>query len=338
VQGILLSPAEIAALPASGTEWTAIADRYAAPYGGAYAMGIRDDSNKDALVAALYGARMSDSTAKGTARDMINTMMGNGRDDTDVLATLRNISAYILAADLIDLATFDATTDAAFRSWLTTELSHPYTGGGGGGSILSIADYKANNFGTHANCDRLIAGLYLDDPTMYTDARNVWYGWLTGDPAFIPDPRNWTGTNWQADYLGTARYGINPAGATRDTHDFGGIIPEDMTRQGEYTGAWPPYTGSWPPPTGGGQNYIHGATDGATLACWIMHRQGEDAWNWGDQAMLRQMQFKYSVSQTPYSGFMWQTSVINNVYGQTFADVDPTATSTNVGYGAWWSM
>jgi hypothetical protein len=331
--GILLSASEIAALPTTGSGWQAIVDRVNSPYGGCYCLGQRDKSDLDVLAHALYGAREGDTTAKNFVRDKISHVMTAGRTDSDVLATLRNFSSYIVSADLIDLKSYAPTVDAKFRTWISAELKHQYSGGGGGGSILSIADYKANNFGTHANADRLIAGLYLGDDAMYTAARDVWYGWATGDSSYIPSPRNWTGTNWQCDYLGSARYGINPQGCTRDGHSFDGIIPEDMTRQGEYSST------SWPPPGGAGDNYIHGAMDGATLSFWVIsHHGAESAWAWGNNAALRQMQWKYNNGQAPYSGFKWQIPVIEKAYGVSFAGNDPTATSTNFGFADWWAQ
>jgi PKD repeat protein len=336
--GILLSPAQLAALPTTGAGWQAIVDRVNSPYGGCYCLGQRDDSNKDVLAHALYGARLGDATAKAFVRDKISAVMAGGRDTNDVLATLRNLSAYIISADLIDLKTYAPSVDTSFRSWLRTEINFNYAGGGGGGSVVSIHDYKANNFGTHAGADRLAADLYLGttaDLADYQTARDVWYGWATGDP--FTDGRNWTGTNWQCTPTGTTAYGINPAGCTRDGHSFDGIIPEDMTRQGEYTGAWPPYTGPWPPATGGGENYIQGAMDGATLSFAIITHHGENAWAWGSNAAKRQLDWKYANGQPPYSGFKWQIPVIEKAYGVDYTGNDPTATSTNFGYADWWA-
>lgn len=325
--GILLSATEIAALPTTGAGWDAIAARVAAPYGGMYKIGVRDDSNKDVLAHALAGARLANNTYKTFVRDKISAMMAAGRDNADVLATLRNLQAYIISADLIDLSTFDSALDASFRTWLAAEIRHDYAGGGGGGSVISTHNKKANNFATHAGACRLAAALYLNDTAEYNAARNVWYGWITGDPAYIPSTRTWSSTNWH--FNPAQKRGINEAGATVDGRRFDGVIPEDQERAGEYV------AGTWPPTF---TNYVHGAMDGASLSFWIMARKGETCWAWGTNAMKRQMDWKYEVGDLPYSGFRWQLRVIEKAYGVTYAGHEPTAASTNFAYADWWAQ
>ena len=60
-----------------------------------------------------------------------------------------------------------------------------------------------------------------------------------------------------------------------------------------------------------------------TLSFWMLARQGEDPWAWGNQAALRQMQWKYANGQAPYSGFRWQIPVIEDAYGIDLPGNDP---------------
>lgn len=322
-RGILLSQEELMALPTSGPGWDALVARVQRPYGGAYVLGVRDDSNKDVLAHALVGARLDLDDLKSFVRDRIAAMIAAPRNASDVLATLRNLQAYVISADLIDLASFDPALDSRFRTWLAGEIRAEYSGGGGGGSVVSTHDRKPNNFGTHAGATRLVAALYLGDTEEYRRARDVWYGWATGDPAHASDARSWSGTDWQC---GDGRmYGINPAGCTRDGVDLDGVIPEDQRRCGGLS------------ITPCATNYVHGATDGMALSFWIMARQGENPWEWGDRAALRQMQWKYRVGQAPYGGFRWQIPVIEAAYGIDLPGNAPAATSTNMGYADWWA-
>ncbi len=324
--GILLAPAELAALPTSGPAWDALLKRADTPSGDAQKLATRGDFNKDVLANALVGARLNDTARKAFVRDSIRTVITAPRNVNDVLGTLRHLQTYVVAADLIQLSSFDPTFDAQFRTYLYAEIRFNYSGGGGGGSVISIHKKKANNFGTHAGATRVVADVYLGDTVDLADATKVWEGWATGDPALQDPTRKWVGTNWQADP--TRQSGINVAGWTRDGHDFGGILPEDQTRCGEYTGAWPPCA----------TNYVHGATDGMTLAFWVLARRGYPSWQWGAQAALRQYQWKLSVRQPAYSGYRWQIPVLNKVYSTTFGDADPAANSTNMGYAAWWTQ
>jgi hypothetical protein len=321
-KGILLSRAELMALPTSGPAWDAIMARVQNPIGGSYRLGTRDDSNIDVLAHALAGARLDDERYKRFVRDKVEQMMAAPRKESDLLGTLRHLQTYIISADLIDLRSFDPALDARFRRWLAAEIRFEYSGGGGG-SVISTHERKPNNFGTHAGASRIAAALYLDDAEELKAARDVWYGWATGDPDFVPEDRVWTGTDWQCS--DSRPSGINREGCTRDGHSLDGVIPEDQERCGEF---------SWPPCA---TNYVHGATDGMLLSFWMLARHGEDSWAWGDQAALRQMRWKYEVQQPPYSGFRWQIPVVEAAYGLDLPDNDPTATSTNFGYADWWA-
>jgi hypothetical protein len=323
-EGILLSQAELMTLPTSGPGWDAIMARIASPYGGSYTLGTRDESNKDVLANALAGARLGNATYKDFARDKIEHMMTAPRNAGDVLGTLRHLQTYVISADLIDLASLDPALDGKFRTWLANEIRANYVGGGGGGSVISTHDKKPNNFGTHAGATRIAAALYLGDDAELKAARDVWYGWSTGDPSYAPSTRVWTGTSWQCGDGGS--YGINPQGCSRNGVNLDGVIPEDQERCGEFS------------TTLCATNYIHGATDGMALSFWMLARQGEDPWAWGDRAALRQMEWKYDAGQMPYSGFRWQIPVIENAYGIDLAGNDPASASTNFGFADWWAQ
>jgi hypothetical protein len=322
-KGILLSPAELMALPTSGPGWDAIMARIKSPYGGSYTLGTRDESNKDVLANALAGARLNNAAYKAFARDKIAHMMAAPRNTGDVLGTLRHLQTYIISADIIDLASFDPALNGKFRTWLANEIRANYSGGGGGGSVISIHNKKPNNFGTHAGATRIAAALYLGDAAELKAARDVWYGWATGDPAYTPQTRTWTGTSWQCD--SSHPRGINATGCSRSGVSLDGVIPEDQERCGEFS------------QTPCATNYIQGATDGMTLSFWMLARQGENPWAWGDRAALRQMKWKYASGQAPYSGFRWQIPVIEKAYGIDLAGNAPTATSTNLGFADWWA-
>jgi hypothetical protein len=322
-KGILLSPAELMALPTSGPGWDAIMARIKSPYGGSYTLGTRDESNKDVLANALAGARLNNAAYKAFARDKIAHMMAAPRNTGDVLGTLRHLQTYIISADIIDLASFDPALNGKFRTWLANEIRANYSGGGGGGSVLSVHDKKPNNFGTHAGATRIAAALYLGDAAELKAARDVWYGWATGDPGYVPPTRKWEGTSWQCS--STRPSGINATGCNRNGVSLDGVIPEDQVRCGQFS-ASPCAT-----------NYIHGATDGMTLSFWMLARQGENPWAWGDRAALRQMNWKYKSGQAPYGGYRWQIPVIEKAYGIDLGGNTPTATSTNFGFADWWA-
>lgn len=322
--GVFISATELAALPASGDAWLAVLARADNLSGDPANVSVRGNHNIDVLANALIGARLDDPTRKEWVRDQLVAITQAARDNNDVLATLRQLQTYVIAADVVRLAGLDPDFDAQFRIWLDTERHHDYAGGGGGGSVISTHDRKPNNFGTHAGASRVAAAIYLGDSVDLDAAANVWKGWASGDPALIPDGYRWTGTTWQADPDRPA--GINAAGATRDGNRLDGVIPEDQERCGEY--GWPPCA----------TNYIHGAADGMLAAFHMLSRRGYDAWGWGERAALRQYEWKYEVGQPPYveyDEFRWQIPLVNHAYDTSFDGADPAATGKNFAFAAW---
>ena len=66
--------------------------------------------------------------------------------------------------------------------------------------------------------------------------------------------------------------------ATHRGHSIDGVLPDDQRRGGPF---------EWPPPR---ENYVYEALQGATVQAALLSRAGYDAWDWGDQALLRRDQ------------------------------------------------
>lgn len=319
--GLLMSHEALRALPTSGPAWEALLARAGAPSGDPANVSVKGEHNIDVLANALVGARLDDVRRKAYVRDELRKVTQAVRDPEDVLATLRHLQTYVIAADVIQLATFDPGFDADFRRWLDTERRVEYRGGGGGGSVISVHERKPNNFGTHAGASRVAAAAYLGDAFDLARAAEVWRGWATGDLSVLRDGYRWSGTDWQAEP--SQPIGINRLGAVRDGHRLDGVIPEDQERCGEF---------SWPPCE---TNYVHGVADGMLVAFALLARQGYDAWGWGDRAALRQYEWKYEVGQPPGGEFRWAIPIVNHAYGTDFTGADPAATGKNLAFASW---
>ena len=69
--------------------------------------------------------------------------------------------------------------------------------------------------------------------------------------------------------------------------------------------------------------YAWEALQGAVVQAEILHRQGYDAWQWQDRALLRAAQFLWRLDQL-YGGWWasgddeWQVWLINAAYGTDF--------------------
>ena len=218
--GIFISPADLAALPRSGAAYEAVAAAAGRPWPKP------DLSNPDGrhqlhvLAAALLGDRAS---ARDGIRDALATFVP-GREST-VLALGRQLPAYIVAADVIDLAAFDPGVDTQLRADLAT-WRDGVVGTHQRWSTLSFTfGDSSNNWGAHTGAAVIAIDAYLQRPL---DADWAIYRGFTGDVEAhrFPQPpiarRTWYGARtWTPVQM-----------LPNDPRD--GAVTEDAWRAGRY--------------------------------------------------------------------------------------------------------
>jgi hypothetical protein len=321
--GIWVAPEELAWRPAAGPAW----ERLKAAADGE--LGKPNLSDQDSLhdvrtlAAALVYARTADSTYRAKAADAIMSAIGTEAGGR-TLALGRNLLAYIVAADLIDLKRYDAARDQQFRVWLDgvrhIQLESL--------TLISTHELRPNNWGTLAGASRIAAALYLGDRSDLARAAQVFQGWL-GDRSAYAGFVYEEDRSWQADP--SAPVGINPAGASRDGRSIDGALPDDMRRGCALR--WPPC------PTG----YPWEGLQGAVAQAELLHRASYDSWNWSDQAIRRAAQFYLDLSRQYPDGGWWPTTdkddawavwVTNQAYGASFPTA-PLRPGKNMGWTDW---
>jgi hypothetical protein len=68
----------------------------------------------------------------------------------------------------------------------------------------------------------------------------------------------------------------------------------------------------------------------------ILHRQGYDAFEWGDRALLRALQWLHQHAQYPAAGDdTWIPHIINHFYRSAFPAPTPSLPGKNVGWTDW---
>jgi hypothetical protein len=87
--------------------------------------------------------------------------------------------SYVIAADLIDLRSFDRELDERFRVWIRGPRDNPYDGEPPG---RLIHEERSNNHGTMAGAARAAVSAYLDDAADLARTAQVLRGWM-GDRA-----------------------------------------------------------------------------------------------------------------------------------------------------------
>jgi hypothetical protein len=234
----------------------------------------------------------------------------------NVLAIARNLPAYVLAADIIDLKTFAPDKDQQFRQWLARVRNKRLDGG----SLIDVHQKRPNNFGTHAAASCAAIALYLGEKAELERTAQIFKGWL-GDRASYAGFK-YGDLDWQADE--SKPVGINPKGATKNGHSIDGVLPDDQRRAGGFI---------WPPPK---ENYVYGALQGALAAAYILHRAGYDTFNWSDRAILRAYLWLHNEAHFPPEGDdVWQLPLVDSIYGTKFWNGAVARPGKNLGWTDW---
>ena len=309
--GVWISADQVRSLPMSGTAWTRLVADAKRSTGTPDVSNQSEDADVLTLAKAIVGVRTNNATYLAQVRANVMAAIGTEVDGR-TLALGRNLASYVISANLVGLS---ATDDVRFRAWLGTTLSENLDGD----TLRSTHELRANNWGTMAGASRAAVAVYLGDTVELARTAQVFKGWL-GDRTSYAGFK-YGDTVWQANPK--APVGINPLGATKDGHSIDGALPEEMRRGGTF--AWPPkYT-----------NYPWGALQGVVVQAEILYRAGYDAWQWNDRAILRSVQYLYSLGWAPTSDDQWIVSLINARYGTTFTANMKASPGKIMGWTAW---
>ena len=320
-QGIWISPAEIAARPTRGPAWAAVKQAADAGCSTPDLTDQDDPANVCVLANALVYARFGGSVRLDRVVRALRTVSSEDRYRGNSLALGRELAAYVLSADIVDLGRVDPALDRDFRDRLRTLLETPHAEDGGVRSLRECDELRPNNWGTHCRTTRAAIAVYLGDSALLERVATVFRGYLGDREAYagfvFGDDRSW--------HCDPARpVGINPAGCTRDGHSIDGVLPDDQRRGGRFT--WPPVK----------ENYVYEGLQGALATAVILERAGYPAFDWQDQALLRAFRWLHDQAGYPPDGDdTWQTWVVNAYYGTDFSARAPSTPGKAVGWTDW---
>lgn len=316
--GIWISQAEIARLPMLGSAWTSLLAA-ANVSCGVVDLANQDQTNNVCVMAkALVFARTGLTSYRTDVVAAITQIVGSGVYTGRALALGRELGAYVVAADLIGLKTFDPTLDSSFRATLRT-LRTTFTADGPS-SLIACHESRPNNWGTHCGATRAAIAAYLGDTAELARTAQVFKGWVGDRTSYAGF--SYGDLSWQCD--STRPVGINPAGCLRSGNPLDGVLPDDQRRAGSYT---------WPAPQ---ENYVWEALQGALAQAVILHRAGYPVWDWENRALLRAVTWLYDVNGYPATGDdEWLPHIVNRYYGTSFAAPVPARTGKNYGWTDW---
>ncbi len=297
--GLWISTAEVQALPMSGSAWDNLKAKALGSWGTANLKDLNSNHDVLTLAGALYYARTGDAAMR---TKVANAIMSAPETENGgrTLEPSRNIVSYVISADLINLAQYDATKNNQFKTWLANVRNETLDGK----TIISTHEDRPNNWGTHAGATRVAIDRYIGDLTDLDKAAKVFHGWLGSRDIYAGF--DYGELSWQSDPAHPV--GINPKDAMIQNHNVDGVLPDDQRRGGGFT--WPPFK----------ENYAWEAMQGATVQAQLLARAGYDVWNWNDKAMFRAVNWLYTVDNyAPTGDDTWIPWVINNAYGTNFA-------------------
>jgi hypothetical protein len=314
-----ISSATIAGLPTTGPAWNNVLNAAQQNTIFPNISDQNDDTDVNVLAKALVFARTGQTQYRSEVIAAITAAMGT-ESGSGILAVGRNLQAYVIAADLIDLQSANPTVDIIFRQWLATIRNVVFNGAGPSLSIISCHESRPNNFGTHCGASRIAIALYLGDTADLQDAANVFKGWLGDRNAYAGF--SYGDLDWQCNPA--APVGINPPGCTKNGHSIDGVLADDQRRSGGFT---------WPPPQ---ENYVWEALQGAIVQAELLTRAGYPAWQWQSQALLRATTWLHQEANYQATGDdTWQPWFFNYVYGSNFPAPLPSNSGKGMGWTDW---
>ncbi|MBP1634246.1 MAG: hypothetical protein H6Q10_820 [Acidobacteria bacterium] len=315
--GIWIDKDELRSLPTSGAAWTSLkaaADRSC----GTPDLENQDDpANVCVMAQALVYARTGTASYADRVVTALTAVVNSGAYGGRALALGRELAAYVIAADLIDLETYDPGLDQSFRAKIRSLSTTTTTEAG---TLAQCHENRPNNWGTHCGASRAAVAAYLGDTAQLARVAQVFKGWLGDRSSYAGF--TYGDLSWQ--YSSAAPVGVNPTGAAKSGHDIDGVLPDDQRRAGGFT---------WPPPK---ENYVWEALQGAFAQAVILDRAGYDVFNWQDQALLRAVTWLHEQADFPAANDdTWIPHLANYFYGASFPAPAPSSPGKNVGWTDW---
>ncbi|MEQ1761488.1 MAG: hypothetical protein ABL986_24540, partial [Vicinamibacterales bacterium] len=317
--GIWISRADLMALPMTGPSWNRIL------VDAAKDCSLPDLTNQDDLTnvcimaKALVAARTGDPVRRDDVMAALTVIADGAPYVGRALSLGRELGAYVIAADLIELRAVDPALDVRFRARLSTLLTTPTLSGPA--SLIECHELRPNNWGAHCGASRIAVAMYLGNQTELARAAAVFKGWV-GDRSSYAGFNFSDNLDWQCNP--EFPVGINPVGCLKLGQSIDGVLADDQQRSGLFV---------WPPPQ---ENYVYEALQGALAQAILLDRAGYPAFEWESRALLRAFQWLHTQANFPTDAEdIWEAHVINHYYGTDFPAAVPARPGKNVGWTDW---
>lgn len=329
--GIWISSEELRTKEASGAGWDNLQAAADSLNPTASALYNQDSKHPQyTLGAALVYAKTNNQTYRNNAKTAVLAIMDDtgstGGGDGRSLGLGRNLAAYVIAADLINLAQMDSSADSAFKQFLRQVREKKNSEGR---SLIECHEVRPNNWGTMCGASRIATALYLRDTADLARAVLVFQG-------FIGDTSKYNSFVFQSNAskyacgplrpINPVNCKIIPPGCSTQQYDFSGAEIDDVQRELDSG------SGSCPPVT----HYAWGGFSALVAQAEMLYRAGYDSYNWQDRAIYRGMQFLSTVMPSSASAPTdWMVWVVNKRYGASFPAKTPVGDGRLLDFADW---
>lgn len=316
--GVVISRAELMALPTTGKAWDAVVASAKSNDGSGINIGDQNSSEDVSLFAlALMAVRTQDNVLIAKARGVLEKSIGS-EEGARWLGIGRNGMAVALAADVLGIRS------GPVYEWLkklaTRTLKH--------NNNDSQVTLRQNAWGSGSNASAQEGGVHAALNAYLGNRSELDWNFLAfrryaGDRTSSHTISS-NSDSWQEKPSDPV--GIQNKGAVKNGINIDGAISNDMSRGGELKD----------PP--GMTQYPWVGMNGAVLAALILHRQGYPAFEVEDKALLRAATYLKNLGSSWYDADSRADVkyIINKVYSVNYPVQSPVGASGLVGFSDFW--
>lgn len=317
--GVWITQEQIMQLPMSGTAWNNLVSVASGSLGTVDLSDNNSDHDTRLLALAYYAVRTSNVSLKNRVASEIDTVKNSPK--ARALEFCRNITSYIISADVVHLSEINPTVDSSFRTFVRQWVFEDTTlTGHSGDGIRGTAEKSPNNWGGMCRAAYAAAAVYLNDSAKLAEVTK-WHKGFLGDRA-VYSGFVYQDTDWHADQ--NAKRPINAKSTVIQGQNVDGVMPEDQRRTGEF--AWPAPKGSYP----------WEALQGALVTDTILLRKSLVSANYQDNALVRAYTWLTVTNQNPAAtDDEWQIWVVNKLHGTNFATRSGLPPGKNMAWTDW---
>lgn len=335
--GMWIPSSQLMSLPMSGTAWTRL---WNAAYGSWGTPDLKYQDNTNAiytLAGALVSARTGDATLRSKVRDSIIAAKrsldqpSQWQTINGVLAAGRQIGAYVISANLIDLKSYDPAADNEFRAWLGPIRTTNIGINGRWKNIRYTCENATGNWSTFACASRIAASIYLGDTADVQRASLIIRALLGERSVYPTDAPGQNGyfqhtAAYQASWAcnATTWTGDNPTCITSGVN-ISGVLVEDASRGGVCCVL-----------QGKGIMYSWEALQGLFVSTELLYRTGNygNPYAWSNSALKRSLDLMQSIGWQVTGPATYVPWLADARYGTSYPTTS-SGTGRIMGWGDW---